>query len=327
MRFPWVIVGGTGYDVEELDNPRTHDMECPSCERTVRFVEKVLIKNLRVFGVALVGVEKGRRVFECPHCSVCVEPPDEAPGSPPTDPQIEALEARIRKLGDDVWLWGRRAQAAADKGVRDLEFEALEWKTKAEREVAALGEKLAALRAGGAAGARRAEREPATKGAAIVARKGGEVIDRGAEDDFAALKARLARKQADEAPASVAATEEGRKPADAKPEPADAPRASESGSTPARSETDIEDEFAALKARRAQREAGEPTSPPSASDADYESLRAELRDGGASITAPSDVAAASPGAPATPPTEPAPDGGEGGDDDPVAALKKKLRRK
>src|SRR6478672_10817310 len=135
MRLPWVIVGNTGYDVEEVDHARTHEMECPSCGKHVRFVERELIKNLRVFGVPLVGVEKGRRVFECPHCKVCVEPPDEEPAAESTsakDPQIEGLQARLAKLDDEVWLWNQRANMAASKGARDLEFEALEWKTKAE---------------------------------------------------------------------------------------------------------------------------------------------------------------------------------------------------
>ncbi len=324
MRFPWVIVGGTGYDVEEVDKPRTYDMECPSCERKVRFVEKELIKNLRVFGVPIVGVEKGRRVFECPNCRVCVEPPEAEPVSESTDPQVEAIEARLRKLGDDVWLWSRRAQVAADKGARDLEFEALEWKTKAEREVAALNEKLAALRTG----SRRPEREDASKGPAIVARKGGEIVDRGAEDDFAALKAKLARKQADEpASGSVPLADAAPTPQSVEESTPSTPRASEAASEGAGTAKDLEDEFAALKARRAQQAASAPPAEGSSGDAEYESLRRELREGGeAKPAAGSGTANASPESlPATPLAPQEPPGGD--DDDPVAALKKKLRGK
>lgn len=313
MRFPWVIVGGTGYDVEDIGNPRTHDMECPSCGKTVRFVEKELIKNLRVFGVPLVGVEKGRRVFECPHCKVCVEPPDEEPeaeNTAPSDAKREALQARLAKLDDEIWLWNQRANMAASKGARDLEFEALEWKTKAEREADALREVLAKAPAAAAA-PRKTERD--AKGPAIVARKGGEIVDRGAEDDFAALKARLARKQTEPQPseATGAPTETRTEPVKTEPAQTEPTTVSEPAATSdVVKEPDVEHDFEALKAKLAQR--GAPETPKEGTGSAYESLRSEL----------SRPAADQGPAPTSP-------GGGGGDDDDdhVAALKKKLRGK
>ena len=135
MPFSWKVVGSTGYDVESIDHPRTHEMLCPSCETRARFVEKALVKNLRVFGVPLVGVEPAKRVFECPRCRVCVEPPEqEELAVTGDDAAVTALRERLARIDDDVWLWTGRAQAAEKHGDADLASEALRYKRKAEQE-------------------------------------------------------------------------------------------------------------------------------------------------------------------------------------------------
>src|SRR5580693_1291683 len=134
MPFSWKVVGSTGYDVEEVDHPRTHEMLCPSCERRAQFVEKELVKNLRVFGVPLVGVEPGRRVFECPRCKVCVEPPDDEHAGPNEgDPAVSALRERLAHVDDEVWLWTGRAETAEKHGDMVLAADALQLKRKAEQ--------------------------------------------------------------------------------------------------------------------------------------------------------------------------------------------------
>ncbi len=344
MRFPWVIVGNTGYDVEEIDHPRSHEMDCPSCERHVRFVEKELIKNLRVFGVPLVGVERGRRVFECPHCKVCVEPPagesaaEAKPGSG-ADPQIEAIEARLRKVEDEIWLWNSRAKSAADKGVRDLEFEALEWKTKSEREAALLREKLATLRSAPPA-ATSTTRDASTTGKqpAIVARRGGEIVDRAADDEFAALKAKIAKRRDTESSEETSSdrTEPGSatKPADTLvvDHPHLEPPSTDAAIPPSaidKNDVDVDGDFEALKAKLGAKRDGGASPADATRDAEYQSLRDEMKNAPAEPVTPS-TPIASDAKPAAPPGEssggPPPVSGDD-DDDPVAALKKKLRRK
>src|SRR5260221_8524407 len=188
MPFSWTIVGGTGYDVEDVDHPRTHDMVCPSCEKRVRFTEKLLIKNLRVFGVPLVGVERGKHVFECPRCQVCIEsPPDGASlDTVGEDPAVVALRERLARAEDEVWVWKGRAEQAGQHGDQALAHDALQLKVKAEREV----EKLRATLADSTSRPRDIEARPA---AAIVARAGGEPVDRSNDLEFAALKKRVAQ--------------------------------------------------------------------------------------------------------------------------------------
>jgi hypothetical protein len=323
MRFPWVIVGTTGYDVEDIDHPRTHEMECPSCGKHVRFVEKELIKNLRVFGVPLVGVEKGRRVFECPHCRVCVEPPEggvdtteSAVAERAEDPQIAVIEARLKRLDDEIWLWRSRAKVAAEKGARDLEFEALEWQTKAEREANGLRDRLATLKSAAASEPPGAAPSATAKAPAIVARKGGEIVDRAADDEFAALKAKLARKQA----SGDEGASEPSKPVDASAPTVSerAPTETETRSTETSDQADDE-AFAALKAKLARKHEGADAAT-SSSEAEYQSLRQEMRDAPPAVDPNAPIAAdAKPAA--------APPSADDDDDDPVAALKRKLRGK
>jgi hypothetical protein len=267
MAKPWVIVGGTGYDVEEVAHPQTRDMLCPGCEKHVRFVEKELVKNLRVFGVPLVGLEKGQRVFECPRCGVCIEPPaEEATPEPVPDAARAALEARRARAEDELWLWRQRADLAIRKGEKELATEALRFAEHAERELSRVQAELAAPVA--------ATVEPK--------RPPPVTVESSVEDEFAALKRRLAAQPAPPPPVP-------------EPEPAAVPSAPPPAAPPPAPEPAAYDEeaFAALKRRLAERNA----------------------------------APAEPAPPAAP--EPAADTGERasaeGEDDAIAALKRKLR--
>jgi hypothetical protein len=239
MNKPWTIVGGTGYDLEDVDNPRTREMECPSCKKYVRFVEKDLVKNLKVFGLSLIGVEDPKRVFACPSCNTAIEPPTDA-GLSRSDPKVAALERKSARLKEDIDLWLRRAELAQKRGddvlARDArrvaddvraELEKTEralakltaWDEEVEEKpvvvarlkssggelegpsidkaFSALKSKLATVASAvGAEGAGADEppkaSSPFVKGAeADEARKRDQAIERAADDEFAALKAKM----------------------------------------------------------------------------------------------------------------------------------------
>jgi hypothetical protein len=188
MAKPWVIVGGTGYDLEDIDNPRTREMECPSCSRRVRFIEKDLVKNLKVLGVSLVGVEEPRRVFACPSCNTAVEPPPDA-GLASTDPKVVAVERRIARAREDVELWSRRADLADKRGDDVLAREARAVVDRARAELAQLETELARLTAWDE------DREEKPTVVARVRSSGagaGDAEGAGIDRAFAALKSKLA---------------------------------------------------------------------------------------------------------------------------------------
>ena len=383
MKIPWVIVGGTGYDVEEIDNPQTRDMECPSCEKHVRFVEKELIKNLRLFGVPLVGVEKGRRVFECPRCQTCIEPPVEDPAVDIAHKQSAAaasLEAQLTRAQDEQWLWEKRADLASQNGDMDLAAEAMKLREKAARDVARLTTEVERARAKRNATAAAPVSAPARP--AIVARAGAAGVEPTGADEFAALRARIARKQAHEAvekkapeasptderdsgeherasaDRSDAARGEAQTEADhdegfaalknrlavkategeadaalrARERPMSDQAPAAKTVSPVAETTSIEDDFAALRHKLA---ASSPTAGerPTTDREAYEALKREIVEGPApASTSSSTPAGATPGADARtdssaaqPSSAPGTSGDD--DDDPIAALKRKLRKR
>ncbi len=317
MSFPWVIVGGTGYDVEDVDRPQTREMQCPACDKPVRFVEKLLIKNLRVFGVPIVGVEKGRRVFECPHCKACIEP--DASQSDATEeglaqpPSLSDLLKRVDAAEFDIELWSRREKLAHERGETDLQREASERRESARAQLDLLREEIESFEKTGKKFAR-AAKPP------VVFRAGDAApTERAAASDdreFAALKARLAaRPEAEGASGSgevvVAEGETAGKSAEensstststgeSAAESAGAGESAgektrEAAARPAEDDVDVESEFRALRERMKRRGAG---------------------DAGETARDPAEGAASSAGNA----------GNAGDEDDPIAALKRKLRK-
>jgi hypothetical protein len=355
MAKPWVIVGGTGYDLEDVDNPRSREMECPSCARRVRFVEKDLVKNLKVFGVSLIGVEDGRRVFACPSCNTAVEPPEDA-GLAPTDPKVVAIERKLARLREDADLWTRRADLAEKKGDDVLATDARGVAENNRREAKKLELELAALTAWD---------EDHEEKPTVVARvrSGNASANAGAGMDtegptldraFAALKTKLA---------GVASAVKGEVAREDDP-PARSPLTSFEESEAAKKkqaslERAADDEFAALKAKvqkgalgamDAARATGSVT-------AAAEGAERAAVDGGKAVGDPPDQSrgaeeysrsmvsadelgggldyAPKPRGGASNPVAPAPVGPTGSgpaetppdaDDDPVAALKRKLKK-
>ncbi len=360
MAKPWTIVTDnlTGYDLEDIETPQRREMACPSCEKTGIFTEKVLVKNLKMFGVSVVSVEPERRVYQCPFCQSAVEPPPDV-ALAPDDPRVAALKRRMAKAREDVDVWTRRADLAARAGDDVLAKEA---QTVAEqnRETAEnYAAEIAALTSTDGAGTASTTEKPS-----VVARKTPGGIKReepSVDRDFAALKARLGSKPAS---AESATSTPPRKPA-YEPE--------EQEVRDARIDREADDELSILKARLQGKSsftsaAKTPEKSPGAAVAALANLANPLASGGTTDESPqsrddlswfrprdesavSDVDAYAPGASVgAGATEYVPSGaateqsamqasgtasklrddgaGDGDDDgdDPVAALKRKLKK-
>lgn len=336
-------------------------MECPSCKRWVRFVEKDLVKNLKVFGLSLIGVEDPKRVFACPSCNTAIEPPQDA-GLSRSDPRVVALERKIQRYDVDVELWSRRAALAESRGddvlareARSVVERARAERDKLAREVAALTawdeereEKpvvVARVRAGsnkldtegpsiekafsalkskisGVTSAvvgeqdepLEARRDPLVSRAELEeSRRREAALEQAAELEFAALKARLkpgASERASELSSKVEGGAASPSAVDASQRAAPDPASAEAPSPPEQSRGGGED-FARSAVSGAELGLA----------LDYAPRARTAAPSGASPGAqtPSSAAdtARGPSAPAEPPND---------DDDPVAALKRKLKK-
>lgn len=347
MNKPWAIVGGTGYDLEDIDNPRSREMECPSCKRFVRFVEKDLVKNLKVFGLSLIGVEDARRVFACPSCNTAIEPPTDA-GLARTDPKVAALDRKLSKLKEDAELWERRANLAARSGDDVLAKDALDMVRRAKEQLAQTEREMARLTAW--------DDEPEDKPVVVARLKSSGALDtEGPSIDkaFSALKSKLSTvaSAVGTAAENITAPSESDEPSRSPTLFARGGEAEEEARKKAAIDKAAEDEFAALKARF--KPGAAPASPsadgpsadgpsegaPSMYDTSFEPTdqsrgvgedfsrsavsAVELGLGLDYAPAPKASAITSePEAPKGPPPAPPPVD----DDDPVAALKRKLKK-
>lgn len=339
MNKPWAIVGGTGYDLEDVDNPRAREMECPSCKKYVRFVEKDLVKNLKVFGLSLIGVEDPKRVFACPSCNTAIEPPTDA-GLNRADPKVATLDRKAQQLKEDIELWERRADLAQKRGddvlARDARGVGNDLRAELEKTQRAIA-KLTAW-----------DDEVEEKPVVVARLKSSGQESEGPSIDkaFSALKSKLA---------TVASAVGGGDSSDAEPPKASSPfvkgaEADEARKRDAAIDRAAEDEFAALKAKLKTGAAapsatpnaapsvgaaseGAPVSDPDAAPIDQSrgggedfsrSAVSSIEFGVGLDYAPKPRATPSAETPADPaggPSAPPPD-----DDDPVAALKRKLKK-
>ncbi|MBI5518090.1 MAG: hypothetical protein HY909_30245 [Deltaproteobacteria bacterium] len=133
MATAWNLVTTDGFDVEDVDNPRTLEGPCPGCARRVRFTERELVKNFRLLALSLVTLEKVRRVVQCPACDACFELPDTPPGDlaparsgPPMETlkKIAELSRALARYDEEQALWKLRAELARKKGAQELAAEA-----------------------------------------------------------------------------------------------------------------------------------------------------------------------------------------------------------
>lgn len=358
MAKPWAIVGGTGFDLEDVDNPRTREMDCPSCKRWVKFVEKDLVKNLKVFGVSVIGVEDPKRVFACPSCNTAIEPPEDA-GLSKSDPRIASLERKRAKLEDDEEIWRRRVELAEKRGDDVLAAEARGVVERARDELEKIDREIAKLTAW------EDEKDEKPVVVARVKSATGAIETEGPSLDkaFATLKSKLsgvadAVKSAGE---SVGESLKGDDDA-RRDEPKRSPLFTSSEANEARKreasiEAAAEEEFAALKARLKPGGAAAPSASTTPSAVGETSGGSAVESGASSATVSEPVDqsrgggddfartavssaelglgmdyAPAPKSQPTAATPPAGGGGGGGggpapdDDDPVAALKRKLKK-
>ena len=207
MAMEWKGAGVDGWEIEEVDRPRTIADRCARCGKASRLVERERVKNLGLFGVAIVATERGGRVFVCPLCGAVFEPPAGAPSGADADADVidrlTTLHEQLERAEDDVALWTPRIAVAARSGDTALATEAHDMVQRRSRAAALLRAEIEPLQRSlrrGRAGEDTAQapagrlsrtvRAVATEGTAVEV----ERPERSVEDDLAALRAKLAVK-------------------------------------------------------------------------------------------------------------------------------------
>lgn len=144
-----------GFDIEDIERPRTLAATCPACGRAAKLVERELVRNLTVLGVPIVATGRGGRVFQCPHCEAAFVPPegmaDVSADDELTDDTFEtiaALQDRLDAAESELATWRTRVELAAKRGDEELARDARALVEKQERLVRALRDDLAKQRGG-----------------------------------------------------------------------------------------------------------------------------------------------------------------------------------
>lgn len=319
MSRDWNLVSVDGYDVEPEPNGRAANLECPNCERTTRFETRLLVKNLRVLGVPVLASGKPRKVMQCSSCGVCVDPPQ---GVAPEEGEENELRKKLRRAEEDLTRWTHRAELAAQQGDEQLARDALVMVRKLKKDAAELRGRL--------------EVKPAGKPKVVQLPKEPKPEEKDDDAAFRALKRKLAAR-----PPEPEESKDAPKPEEPKPEE---PKAEPKPEAPAKPEEpppppgptqaeQLENELAALKARFSSGNKGATASPAPTTAANTEAdALAALKRRLASKNQPQE--AAPPPAPERKVEEPLfdapapePTGEPGGEDDPLAKLKNKLKKK
>ncbi len=216
MGIDWKRADIEGWDIEDVDRPRSVVDTCPRCGQASRLLERERVKNLSLFGVSLVATERGGRVFECSLCHARFDPPE---GGVASDEDLDAsvidqltgLHDQLDKVEEDVALWSSRVTIAARSRDAELAREAQEMVERRSRAAASL----------------RAE----------IERLGKQLRRGSAADETAQAPAR--RKLLGPSTAPSGGADEAPAPGEPKVEP--------------RSEAKVEDELAALRQKVAAR--------------------------------------------------------------------------
>lgn len=303
MGTEWKRADTEGWDIEDVDKPRSVADTCPRCGQASRLLERERVKNLSVFGVSLVATERGGRVFECTLCHARFDPPEagvesEADLDAAVIDQLTGLHDQLEKVEDDVALWLSRVTVAAKSRDAALAKEAQDMVERRSRAAASLRAEVERLRKQLRRGSAADETAQAPTrrlllGAAVARSdeagerpdEAGEPAEARGDDELAALRQKVAAKVA--AGGAVAAPKEdeltalkrrlGMIPREAAAEgaaPAAGDRAPEAADGPA-----VDDEVAALKRRlrgNAPPVEAAPAPPPAADD-DMNDLKSRLR--------------------------------------------------
>ncbi|MDB4929080.1 MAG: hypothetical protein JWM10_1564, partial [Myxococcaceae bacterium] len=151
MGIDWKRAETDGWDIEDVDKPRSVADTCPRCGQASRLLERERVKNLSVFGVSLVATERGGRVFECPLCRARFEPPQggvdsEVDLDAAVIDQLTGLHDQLEKAEDDVALWSSRVSVAAKSRDAALAKEAQDMVERRSRAAASLRAEVERLR-------------------------------------------------------------------------------------------------------------------------------------------------------------------------------------
>lgn len=143
MGIDWKRADTEGWDIEDVEGPRSVADTCPGCGRASRLLERERVKNLSLFGVSLVATERGGRVFECTLCGARFEAPEGGVASPDdldasVIDQLTGLHDQLDKAEEDVALWSSRVTVAARSRDAELAKEAQEMVERRTRAAAAL---------------------------------------------------------------------------------------------------------------------------------------------------------------------------------------------
>ena len=218
MGIDWKRADIEGWDIEDVEAPRSVADTCPRCGQASRLLERERVKNLTVFGVSLVATERGGRVFECTLCHARFDPPE---GGVASDEDLDAsvidqltgLHDQLDKVEEDVALWSSRVTVAARSRDAELAKEAQDMVERRSRSAASLRSEIERLgkqlRRGSAADetaqapARRALLGPSTApsaGADEAPSPGGPEVEPRSEakveDELAALRQKVAARAA-----------------------------------------------------------------------------------------------------------------------------------
>lgn len=322
MGIDWKRADTEDWDIEDVEKARSVADTCPRCGQASRLVERERVKNLTVFGVALVATERGGRVFECTLCNARFEAPEggverEEDLDASVIDQITGLHDQLDAVEEELEVWRSRVTLAARSSDPVLAKDAQEMFERRTRAAASLRTEIEALakqlRKGSAAD--ETAQAPARRGllpaarAAVASLTGTDAAEEGAaaapapaavEDELAALRQKLATKAATPTPT---------------------PTPTPTGGAPVTKE----DELTALKRRLgmlpaedgapkpAARESVESAADPAGQDAkddEVAALKRKLR-----------------GTPAPTASAPTPEAAPPTDDDEMADLKNKLRPK
>lgn len=220
MGAEWTVISRGDHDVEEVASPRTLVSVCPSCGSRARLVERELVRNLKLLGVALLATERGGRVFQCSQCEgLCVREGDDLPlglsARLPDDDRAEELTERVLKAEDEAVTWARRAEVADERGDAALAAEMREQAAKSSRAAKLLRRELAAA-TGAPLGHSAAEETAQGVAVGAAADANGAVGSSEApaaqapsiDDELSALRARVAEKKRPAAPAPTPADDE-----------------------------------------------------------------------------------------------------------------------
>lgn len=151
MGIDWKRADIEGWDIEDVDRPRSVADTCPRCGQASRLLERERVKNLSLFGVSLVATERGGRVFECTLCHARFDAPeggvasDEDLDSSVID-QLTGLHDQLEKVEDEVALWSSRVTIAARSRDAALAKEAQDLVERRSRSAASLRAEIERLR-------------------------------------------------------------------------------------------------------------------------------------------------------------------------------------